>query len=290
MGGRGRGCGCECECECGRDGWPRSESELACSHPGPTPLAPSCCPRGRPRGEAASIYSPSVPPQAVSLFPSSACPPPHPSTGLCCGTACAPRPQGQAPRPAVGHGAGDGLYRVQGHGVHGHLPPTGLRVVASFPVWKGPGTPSLSSPGKGVVWQGTWRRAGVQCAGWWVGRLLCVDGVTGGSRSHTFGERGLQRSPALAMVVAVGFGHLTSDGCVKPLSRLISPSLAPGWGTIPLQPPHPSPREENLLTRNSSTGLVHRCRVGTPCMQGEHLGGKALSIRPHNKSRGFDLN
>lgn len=178
----------------------------------------------------------------------------------------------------------------RGTGYTATFPPTGLRVVASFSVWKGPGTPSQSSPGQGVVWQGTWWRAGVQCAGWWVGRLLCVDGVMGGSRSHTFGERGLQRSPALAMVVAVGFGHLTSNGCVKPLSRLISPSLAPGWGTIPLQPRHPSPREENLLTRNSSTGLVHRSRVGAPRMQGEHLGGKALSIRPHDKSRGFDLN
>lgn len=40
---------------------------------------PSCCPRGRPRGEATNIYSPSVPPQTASFLsgPGRLPPPPH---------------------------------------------------------------------------------------------------------------------------------------------------------------------------------------------------------------------
>lgn len=96
---------------------------------------PSCCPRGRPRGEATNIYSPSVPPQTASFLsgPGRLPPPPHHSPSV----SGPPVPRGlggQAPRPALGHGAEGGRYHVQGRGVHGRRPPTGLGAGASYPV------------------------------------------------------------------------------------------------------------------------------------------------------------
>lgn len=61
-----------------------SGGAAADSHPHPYPhLPPSCCPRGRPRGEATYIYSPSVPPQAASFrAPPASRPRPRPVPGL----------------------------------------------------------------------------------------------------------------------------------------------------------------------------------------------------------------
>lgn len=112
-------------------------------------------------------------------------PAPAPSPAFCFGTPCAPGPRGRAPRRAVGYGAEDGHYHVQGRGAP---PPssTGLVAGARFPVWKGPGTPpSRELPGRGVVWQAG-GGGGHAClshkrlARWWVGRMPCLGGDTEG--------------------------------------------------------------------------------------------------------------
>ena len=48
---------------------------------------------------------------------------------------------GEAPRPALGRVAEDCHYHVQGCGIHGRRPPTGLGAGVSFPEAKGSGIP-----------------------------------------------------------------------------------------------------------------------------------------------------
>lgn len=88
---------------------PRFASGCRTSAPPPPTsphLPPSCCPRGRPRGEATSIYSPSVPPPASSFLPARL--PPAPSRHGFCSGPSRPRAQGRG-----GGGAGSDRHGVQ---------------------------------------------------------------------------------------------------------------------------------------------------------------------------------
>lgn len=144
---------------------------------------PSCCPRGRPRGEAASIYSPSVPPQAASFLPGSAAshaPPSRP----CVPGPLRPRPRGRA--ATVGHGAEDGHSRA------GHAALRLASGAASLPVQRGPGTPSKPAP-RGRVWaEGAARLLSAWPAGGQEGCLVCE-----GAKKDTPGEWGPHGGSAL---------------------------------------------------------------------------------------------
>lgn len=172
-------------------------------HRAPTPhSAPSCCPRGPdPRVEATSIYSPSVPPQAVS---GPCCLPPA-QHWLSVPGPPSPRPtaSGQGQGQAVGHG-GRGLLRA---GDARRSGVTAGRTLSSL--FRGPGAlqarsrgPPGALPGQGAVRRRGWRRAGA---------FVCLSALPAGGwvRSQQGAEgppwgRGLQRGTA--------FGHCGHRG------------------------------------------------------------------------------
>lgn len=184
-----RACACACVCESARPGGmgdqvsvraPRPRARLP---PYPHPRAPPELPsRGRPRGGAASIYSPSVPPLAASFLPARPAPPHTPR-------------QLSVPRPLSPVALGRLPDQVQGRGAQDRPSP--------FPGSEG--VPSSDPPwGAGVGWQAGFGGGSrvfaclVRAFGGWEGCPLRV-GSQEGLKNDTFGEWGLQRSPA--------FGH-----------------------------------------------------------------------------------
>lgn len=207
---------------------------------------PSCCPRGRPRGEAASIYSPSVPPQAASFLPGSAAshaPPSRP----CVPGPLRPRPRGRA--ATVGHGAEDGHSRA-GRGAR--RPPTGLRG-SQPPCSEGAWNPlQARAAGQGV---GGGRGASTKrLARWRAGRVPCLRG---GEEGHSWGvgtPRGLCPWPLWSLI----FGH-------NPAGLFI-----PGFWDCP---PHPSAsgKEPSLANNSSGSGSRDTARGRPGHAAADHL-------------------
>lgn len=164
---------------------PSFASGCRTSAPPPLPtsphLPPSCCPRGRPRGEATSIYSPSVPPPASSFLPARLPPAPSRLSVL--------DPRGLAPRVGVGVGQAQTAtgYRLKTpHCVQGCEVDPGQKDRMRA------GQPQLAEACLCLL-----RALAAPCLG-----------LQEGMRNGTLGECGLQSSPA--------FGHCGHCGTWPP--------------------------------------------------------------------------